>query len=259
MNFVPNIKKTIKTFFSVVIPILLVLGVIFLMYKLFTMPNDDEEEERKEPVKVEGYSADSPIAHDHFKRLKWLEEKVVQDATKELSLLQNVKQVKVRPADFSALEADDYFSDYDLLSKEDVQWVKKKVKDIKKPNGINGEPIEVALHVKENWANNAKQKSELLEILSALQKKKITTANVVYNSSMNLKKIPSKWFTFTNDKDDMGDGLASLNEFHAVKDLDTLDTIYSGLYYGIEQEDDYGETETVDSKELVRFNGDKVK
>lgn len=258
MNFVPDIKKTIKTFFSIMIPILLVLGFFFLIYKLFTMPDVDESEERKEPVAVQGYSEDSPVARDYFKRLKWLEEKVVNDGSEELSALQNVKQVKVRPADFSALEADDYFSNYDLLSKKDVRWLEQKIKDVKNPNGINGVPIEVAVHIKENWTNNAKQKTELMEILSILQKKKITTANVVYNSSMNLKKIPSKWFTFTNDED-MGDGLATINEFNGVKDLDTLDTIYSGLYYGIEQEDDYGETETVDSKELVRFNGDKVK
>lgn len=258
MNFVPDIKKTIKTFFSIMIPILLVLGFFFLIYKLFTMPDVDESEERKEPVAVQGYSEDSPVARDYFKRLKWLEEKVVNDGSEELSALQNVKQVKVRPADFSALEANDYFSNYDLLSKKDVRWLEQKIKDVKNPNGINGVPIEVAVHIKENWTNNAKQKTELMEILSILQKKKITTANVVYNSSMNLKKIPSKWFTFTNDED-MGDGLATINEFNGVKDLDTLDTIYSGLYYGIEQEDDYGETETVDSKELVRFNGDKVK
>lgn len=273
-----NIIKSIKIIFIIIIGLIVLIAVAIppgYALKIFIgeakeaiqqerkngYPNDlKEENEQYKPLiwlakrvyPQKEYTKKSQVAIQHFKRVEWLSEKVLKNSkSEELLALPYVESVNIDPVNFPMKNLDEFFEDSsNHLLEEDILEVKAQVNNVRKTNEISNVLLDMSIHIKENWRNEREQKETLLNILKILQKKNLRTTEVVYNGSLNLKEVPSKWFMFTNEltneNEDIGKGLAYLSEFNSVKDLDTLDTLYSGVYPGM------------DFSELIRFDGSKV-
>lgn len=124
------------------------------------------------------------------------------------------------------------------------------VRRIQSPSWNGVLPAGVEIHIKEDWKNTPYQKKQLFELAQLMKNNEALYGTIIYNSSVNLSNVPSKWFVvgkknYFEYKDADSQPLAYFEDINSVKDIEETNVIYSGLMYN-------------DSPEASRFDGNPI-